>query len=136
MGTKKARSTGSRAPLTPLEMEVMVVVWELGECMSAQVVEVFQKKRKLARTTIRTILAKLRSKGYVRPVPSIGRSYLLRPAVQRETVARRALKSLLASLFQNSPQQAIVYLLDHANISDADLEEIRRMIDSRNRKGG
>jgi len=43
---------------------------------------------------------------------------------------------LLSSLFRGSPEQAITYLLDEADISDSDLDEIRRMIDSRKQKKG
>ena len=82
-----------RRPLSGLELEVMLVVWEMGECTSGDVIEAFRKKRDLAPSTIRNVLAKLRAKRYVTPIPSIGRGFLLRPTVQRETVARRTLGS-------------------------------------------
>ena len=40
----------------------------------------------------------------------------------------------LSSLFRGSPQQAVAYLLAEADISDRDLDEIRRMIDSQKQK--
>jgi predicted transcriptional regulator len=114
----------------------MLVVWELGECTSGDVIAAFAKKRELAASTIRNVLAKLRAKDYVRPVPSIGRGFLLRPTVAREDVARHTLKSVLASLFQGSPAQAIAYLLDDRELSDADMRQIRRLLEARKRKGG
>ena len=133
------RRTPDRKPdlpvLSGLELEVMLVVWELGECTSGDVIEAFRKKRELAASTLRNVLAKLRAKGYVTPIPSIGRGFLLRPTVAREAVARRTLKTVMSSLFEGSPKQAIAYLLDDAQISQADLNELRKRIDARKREG-
>jgi len=133
--TQKRARAAALTPLSALELEVMGIVWDLGECTSAEVTAAFLQRRTLAPTTIRTVLSKLRSKGYVEPIPSIGRGFLLRPTLEREAVARRSLRELLTSLFKDSPRQAIAYLLDEASITDSDLEEIRRMVNSK-RKGG
>lgn len=136
MPERKKTGNSSRPALSSLELDVMDVVWELGDCTSAQVIDTFTKKRPLAPTTIRTVLTNLRNKGYIKPIPTIGRGFMFRPTVQRESVARRSLRELLTSLFGNSPRQAIAYLLDDANVTEDELDEIRRMIDERKRKGG
>lgn len=136
MPERKKTGNSSRPALSSLELDVMDVVWELGDCTSAQVIDTFTKKRPLAPTTIRTVLTNLRNKGYIKPIPTIGRGFMFRPTVQRESVARRSLRELLTSLFGNSPRQAIAYLLDDANVSEDELDEIRRMVDERKRKGG
>jgi len=130
--TRKPAKRGEKLrTLSPLELDVMGVVWELGDCTSAEVIDAMGKVRSLAPTTIRTVLTKLREKGYLELIPTVERSYRFRAAVPRESVARRSLKDLLASLFRGSPREAIAYLLDDADMSDADFEEIRRMIRSR-----
>lgn len=112
----------------------MGVVWELGDCTSAEVIDRFSEIRPLAPTTIRTVLAKLREKGYVKQIPSMERGYMFRAAVSRESVARTLLGEWTSSLFRDAPQQAIACLLDSADIDEADLDEIRRMIDDRKKK--
>jgi predicted transcriptional regulator len=131
MGKKRKES---RPGLSSLELAVMDVVWELGDCTSAQVTDEFRKRRPLAPTTIRTVLTNLRNKGYIEPLPTTGRVLLLRPAVPRVSVARRSLRKLLASLFRGQPKQAIAFLLDDSDMDDRDLDEIRRMIDSHQAK--
>lgn len=128
----KRKSASKKTPgLSKLELDVMDTVWELGECSSAQIVEDYQrKKRPLADTTIRTVLANLRKKGYVEPVPTIERGFRWKPMVSRDAVARRSLRELVGSLFRGSPQQAIAYLLNE-EISDEELEQIERMIANR-----
>lgn len=131
---KRARGSADRPELSRLEMEIMDVVWELGECSSAEVTAAYTKKRSLAPTTIRSVLANLRKKGYLEPVPTIERGFRLRALVNRESVARRTLRGLVHSLFRGSPQTAIAYLLKDENIDEADLDEIRRLIDTK--RGG
>jgi BlaI family penicillinase repressor len=132
---KRNKDAGQVKPeLSRLELEIMDVVWELGDCSSAEVIAAYQKKRQLAPTTIRTVLANLRKKGYLEPIPTIERGFRIRAIVNRESVAQRLMKSLLNCLFGNSPRQAIAYLLKEENVTAADLDEIRRLIDSQ-RKG-
>lgn len=119
----------SRPELSRLELDVMNTVWDLGTCSSAEVIEAFHSKRKLAPTTIRTVLANLRKKNYLEPVPTIERGFRLRPLVSREEVARRSLRDLVSGLFGGSPHQAIAYLLKDESIDPDELEEIREMIE-------
>ena len=69
-----------------------------------------------------------------RPIPTIERGFKLRPIVPREAVARRSVRDLLQSLFADSPQRAVAYLIEDADISDAELDELSRLIDVRKRK--
>lgn len=121
--------------LSRLELDVMNVVWDLGECGSADVIAAYRKTRPLAETTIRTVLTHLREKGYIEPVPAIARGYRFRPIVSREAVAARSLKSVVKNLFGGSPRLAILHLLEKESISEDELKEIRRMIDQ-SAKGG
>ncbi|MBI3466211.1 MAG: BlaI/MecI/CopY family transcriptional regulator [Planctomycetes bacterium] len=134
MPKKEGSKRAERPELSRLELDIMDVVWELGECSSAEVIDAYTAKRPLAPTTIRSVLANLRKKGYLEPVPTIERGFRLRPLVNRESVAQRTLKGLIRTLFGGSPRQAIAYLLKEEAIDERDLEEIRRMLDNR-RKG-
>lgn len=131
--TKKSRGD-DRPALSSLETEIMDVVWDLGDCSSAEVIAAMSRKRKLAPTTIRTVLSNLRKKRYLEPIPTIERGFRLRATVNRDSVIRRTLHTLLKSLFAGSPRQAIAYLLKEEGLGDQDLDDIRRMIDQK--RGG
>jgi len=139
MPRPKKTDSRERPELSRLETEIMDVVWRLGECSSAEVIDTYAKassstSRRLAPTTIRTVLANLRKKGYLKPVPTIEPGFRLRPTIERDSVVRRTLKSLVAGLLGGSPRQAIAYLLKDENLNDADLEEIRRLVDSQRKE--
>jgi len=115
--------------LSPLELEVMNVIWELGECTSADVISEFTKIRKLANTTIRTVLANIRKKGYLDVVPSVEPRIRFRPTVSKRSVTRRTMKTLLSNMFSDSPREAIAFLLKEENIGAEELDEIRKLLD-------
>jgi predicted transcriptional regulator len=127
--TKRGNGKADLPELSRLELSVMATVWELGDCSSAEVIAAFTKRRRLAVTTIRTVLANLRKKGYLEPIPTIERGFRLRARVTRDAVAGRTLRGLVGSLFGGSPRQAIAHLLKDERLNEAELEEIRRLLD-------
>jgi BlaI family penicillinase repressor len=127
--TKRGRGKTDLPELSRLELAVMGVVWKLGDCSSAEVIAEFTKRRRLAVTTIRTVLANLRKKGYLEPIPTIERGFRLRARVSRDAVAGRTLRGLVGSLFGGSPRQAIAYLLKNERLDEAELKELRRLLD-------
>ena len=126
---KRGRGKTDLPELSRLELAVMGVVWELGDCSSAEVIAEFTKRRRLAVTTIRTVLANLRKKGYLEPIPTIERGFRLRACMTRDAVAGRTLRGLVGSLFGGSPRQAIAYLLKSERLDEAELKELRRLLD-------
>jgi len=117
--------------LSGLEREIMNVVWNLGECTSAEVITSYTKERSLAKTTIRTVLSNLRKKGYVKVVPSVDRGFRLRASVPWSAVAGRSLSTLVQTLFNGSPRHAISHLIRDEAIGQDDLDEIQRMIEAK-----
>lgn len=132
----RSRADSSRPPLGELELEVMFVAWDLGEFTSGDVIAAFREKRPLAASTLRNVLAKLRAKGYLEPIPTVGRGFRMRATVGRDAVAKKRLRTLLASFFEGSPREAIASLLDEAEVSDAELDAIRSMLEARARREG
>ena len=116
--SKKARIVKE---LSPLEREIMEVVWREGRVTAKQVKETLDSTRPLALTTILTVLRRLKNKKYVKEVPSLGRSIVFKPAVSRELVIRRSIKELLKQFFSGSPSALMAHLLKNENISDKEL---------------
>ena len=55
----------------------------------------------------------------------------LEPIIARDWVVRRTLDRLREVLFGGSPRQAIAYLLESEDISEAELDELERLIETR-----
>lgn len=121
-------------PLSPLELEVMDVVWDLGSCSTTDIVERFSNVRRLAPTTIRTVLSNIEEKGYLKRVPTTERAIHYRPTRDREGVAKQSLRPLLGRLFGGSPKAAIAHLIANETLDERELDELREMLEQRKRE--
>ena len=128
---KKQKSKVDLKTLTPMEEEIMCTVWELGECNSGEVHEAHKKVRKLAPTTIRTVLGKLLEKGYVERIPTIERGYRLKPTVSREAVADRLVSRIISSFYGGSPHLLVANLLNDDDVDEETLHEIEDLLNKR-----
>lgn len=82
-------------PLGPLERAVMEVLWRTEHPVTVRVVlEALTAERKLAYTTVMTVLDHLRKKGYVERIAE-GRAYLYRPTSSRVEAAAAWLRAVL-----------------------------------------
>ena len=118
-----ARSKAER--LTPLELEIMHVLWETGPAN----VQMVQQRlpRELAYTTVQTMLNILHRKGKVKRALK-ERAYFYRPAVSRSRVVRQAVSDLVERLFGGSAESLVQNLIDTRQITPARLAAIRRRL--------
>lgn len=136
MSPRKKRPREGRPPLTDLEERVMRVLWDLGECSSAELIAAYRRvESPLAETTLRTVLGKLREKGYVHATAVNERRYRYSAAVTRESVARRTFDRYVKRLLDGSPKEAIAYLIESEDLSEGDIAEIRALLDAHGKKG-
>jgi predicted transcriptional regulator len=112
--------------LTPLELEIMQVLWDQGACTVAEV----QPKLKgdLAYTTVQTMLNVLLKKDKVTREPD-GRAFRYRAAVSRTLATGGALKDMVKRMFGGSPEALLMALVDTRQIS---AEELTRIADRLN----
>lgn len=117
------------APLSRLEGLIMGVLWERGDSTAKEVRESLEATKPMAHTTVLTILSRLEEKGYIKQIPSLGRSLLFRSIVSKEKVARTSVMELLTRFFGGSPEKLIEHLVEEADITTRDLEGIWRRLE-------
>jgi BlaI family transcriptional regulator, penicillinase repressor len=104
---KKARTTREIPP--PLELECLRALWLLGEANVQAVRSHLEPSRPLAYTTVMTMLDRLARKQAVTR-RKVGRSFLYTPLLTQEQVRKLAVKELVDTLFDGSPESLISYL--------------------------
>jgi BlaI family transcriptional regulator, penicillinase repressor len=119
---------------TERELDVMAVLWSLGEATVADVQA--RMPDELAYTTVLTVLRTLEEKGHVGHREGPGRAYLYRPLVEREEAGSSALGRLVDRLFAGSPELLLTQLVRERDLSDEELERMRRLLDERLRERG
>jgi predicted transcriptional regulator len=114
--------------LTNAEHRIMEVIWARGSATVADVVEALDGKD--AYTTILTLIRILKAKGYLSSRKE-GRAFVFTPAVDRDTVARKAVHQLLSKFFAGSPSELVLTFLRDEELSPEELDQIKeRIIDS------
>jgi BlaI family transcriptional regulator, penicillinase repressor len=119
----------SSPALTDAEANVMAVVWRLQTATVADVVaDLRNDQRPVSYSTVQTILRILEAKGYVAH-EKVARAFRYSPLVDERQARRRALKHLIARLFNGSPGQLVLNVLEDEQIDRAELEQLKRLIE-------
>lgn len=93
----------------PLELECLKALWGLGEGRVKDVRQVMIGDRKLAYTTVMTVLDRLEKRGGVARRKN-GRSFVYIPKVSKEAMRRHAVKELVDGFFDGSPDELARFL--------------------------
>ncbi|HEV2147278.1 MAG TPA: BlaI/MecI/CopY family transcriptional regulator [Longimicrobiaceae bacterium] len=97
--------------LTDLQLGVVRVLWEAGEATAAEVRCALAPERRLAPTTVATLLARLERKGLVAHRAE-GRQYVFRAAVSEAEVRRASVEGVVRRFFGGDPEALARYLSD------------------------
>jgi len=116
--------------LTDVELELMQLVWKLGECTIRDVFEALPPDRDLAYTTVATMIKILEQKGAVSSNKR-ERAIVIKPRIQREEYEAASLKHLNKSVFQGSASTMVTRLLDENELSVDEIKALRKLLDER-----
>lgn len=118
-----------RSPtLTDAETRVMSVLWKKEHATVADVVGTLKRKRPVSYSTVQTILRILEDKGYVSH-QKVARAFIYTPLVDERQARRRALKHLVARLFNDSPSLLVLNVLEDDQIEPEELSRLKKLIE-------
>src|SRR6185295_12214486 len=113
--------------MTPLELEIMQVLWETGPttCQTVQ----RQLKRELAYTTVQTMLTVLHRKGRVKRTLK-DKAYIYRPAVTSKKFTAHAVRELIDRLFGGSAEGLVLNLLQEKHLTAEKLAALHALVET------
>ncbi|MDF7800337.1 BlaI/MecI/CopY family transcriptional regulator [Pontiellaceae bacterium B1224] len=116
-----------------LELQVLGVLWEKGHATAREVLESMPDQKTRAYTTVLTVLQGMERKGLVGRETS-GVTHIWNAKVSREQTATPVLRELIQNAFCGRPAMALQQLLGSDQISAAEIDELRQLLDDA--KGG
>ena len=116
--------------MTPLELEIMQVLWETGSA-SVQTVQ-RQLKRELAYTTVQTMLTVLHRKKKVKRTLK-DKAYIYTPAVTRSKFTGHAVREFIDRLFGGSAEGLVMSLLQEKHLTPEKLASLHELIEKEER---
>jgi len=115
--------------LTGQELEIMKVVWRLETATVRQVYEELLKQRRIAYTSVMTIMNILERKGHLKRRQE-DRAYVYLPAKPQKQVIGSMVREFIQRVFNGSAEPLLVHLVEDEQLTEQDVEEIRRSIKS------
>ncbi len=115
--------------LSPAELEVLRVMWDIGPATVRQVLDALTERGKdWAYTTVLTFMTRMEQKGLVRS-DKTGMAYVYRATVTRNRVRKDRIKSLVEELYDGAAGPMVLQLLKSQHLNRDDIEALQKLID-------
>jgi BlaI family penicillinase repressor len=118
--------------LTAAEEQLMDIIWERNEVFMKDIIDTYPDP-KPATTTIATLLKRMQNKEFV-GYRLMGNSRQYFPLVKKADYFSTHVKGLIRNFFGNSSMQFASFFTREANLSDAELEDLKKIIDEQLKK--
>jgi predicted transcriptional regulator len=112
--------------LTEQELEIMKIVWERETTTVRDVYEALLERRKVAYTTVMTMMKILEQKKYLKRT-QLDRAYVYRPAQPKRQVVGAMVRDFINRVFNGATEPLLVHLVEEHDLSPEELEEIAHL---------
>ena len=113
--------------LTNQELEIMKVVWDRESATVRHVYETLLKKRKIAYTTVMTMMKVLEQKGHLKKSRR-QKAHIYTPAKPRKQMIRTMVRDFVDRVFNGSAEPLLVHLVEDKRLSEEELAGIARLL--------
>src|SRR5260370_41150882 len=112
--------------LTGQELEIMKIVWERDRATVRDVYEALLERRKVAYTTVMTMMKILEQKKYLKKTLA-DRAYVYRPAQPKGQVIGAMVREFVNRVFNGSAEPPLGHLVEEHRLSPDELEEVAHL---------
>ena len=120
---------------TPAELEILDILWEKRKATVREVHEEISKRRSTAYTTVLKLMQIMQEKGIVtRDVR--GKAHVYTPKNSQQHTQKKLVGTLLEKAFRGSALSLVQHVLETKPATKDELDEIRRLIDEAEARGG
>jgi BlaI family transcriptional regulator, penicillinase repressor len=114
--------------LTPQELAIMKVVWKLDKATVRDVYEALREARRVAYTTVMTMMRILEEKGFLKKT-QVERAYVYRPARPRQQVVGAMVRDFVDRVFDGASDGLLLHLAKDARLTKDERQRIKRVIE-------
>jgi BlaI family transcriptional regulator, penicillinase repressor len=119
--------SSGKSPLTGQELEIMKVIWKLGPATVRQVYETLLERRKIAYTTVMTMMNILEQKGFLKKRAD-EKAYVYAPSRPEKQVIQAMVRDFVDRVFNGAAEPLLLHLLEDEKLTRQELDEVRRSI--------
>ena len=123
-------SMNEKNRISDAEWTIMQVLWQKQASSSQEVIDILQSSVAWAPTTIRTLLKRLTSKGFVR-IQGDGKRYLYEPVLSESDSMIGAVENLLAHICSKKMGKTIAQLIENTVLTHDDVTLLAEIIEQK-----
>lgn len=116
-----------------MQLRIMQILWEKRRATAREITDALNQSAPVAHSTVQTLLRGLEDKGAVSHEVE-GRIFMFFPLVEEDRYQHHATHDLLQRVFGGNVTSLVAHLLKNENVSEGELQEIRRLIDQEGKK--
>jgi BlaI family transcriptional regulator, penicillinase repressor len=113
--------------LTEQELEIMKIIWRTGDVTVRQVYEEILKERKIAYTTVMTMMGILEEKKFLKKTRA-EKAHVYHPAQPKALVMSKMVKEFVQRVFNGSAKPLLVHLVENEQVTEQELAEIAEIL--------
>jgi len=131
---RRKRKTKGINSLGELELDIMGIVWSMERATVKDVFEVMYERRKLAYTTIMTVMNRLAVKRILAQDKSTV-PYVYTPLVARDDMAHSMVGEVVDRMLEGSSSAVISFLVDRGGMSEDEISQLKAKIAEAEKEG-
>jgi BlaI family transcriptional regulator, penicillinase repressor len=116
-----------RHDLTELQLSILRLLWQRGEATVAELWEALYDERRLAQTTVATLVARLQRRGIVAR-RTRDRQFLYRATITEADVRHSMVSELTERLFAGDRTELVNHLVSASDMSPGDLARLKQIL--------
>jgi BlaI family transcriptional regulator, penicillinase repressor len=113
--------------LTAQQLEIMKVVWRLGDATVRDVYEALREQRPIAYTTVMTTMKTMEARGHLKKRAD-GRAFVYQAVEPQNRAMRKIVGDFIDRVFNGSAEPLLAHLVKERRLSQKDLDKVARMI--------
>lgn len=117
----------STRPLTELQQAILDFLWSGGPANAEQIREALLPKHPLKDSTVRTLLRRLESQGYLSHRLD-GKAFVYRANMGAQSLAARAVRHIIDRFCAGSVEQFLVGMVDEKVLSPAAIQRLAKKV--------
>ena len=118
--------------LSDFEMDIMQLLWQEEPCTASQLHKVLladkQKDKKVAYTTVKTIVDRLEHKGAIERCGHEWRAIVFRTIVTQDALSEQAMPSFMQRFFKGNSRSLIAHFIKEEKLNDEDIEYLQTLL--------
>lgn len=116
--------------ITNAELEIMQILWDIGDCGLTEIIEELNKVKKRNRNTVKTLLYRLLDKGAIISQKGSNQEAIYTTTITEKEYLSLANKSFLKNIYKGNIKKLILNFVEDETVTKDELKKLVDILES------